>query len=82
MAAELRLDEGVGDGAETEERLEPAPEGDSELPFLVAENEAPVDDTGQATVAAEAFAPKACLSHGARPLLTCTVFGKGEISEN
>jgi hypothetical protein len=30
MAAELRLDEGVGDGAETEESLELAPEGDSE----------------------------------------------------
>ena len=58
----------VGDDTESEEGLELAHEGDSELPFLVAEDKAPVDDAGEAMVVAEAFAPDACLSHGVSQL--------------
>ena len=38
------------------------------LPFLVPEDELPVNDAGQTVVITEAGAPDACLSHGRRKL--------------
>ena len=48
-----------------EEGLELAHESDDELSFLVAEDEAPVNDARQTTVVAQPLTPDACLSHGA-----------------
>jgi len=49
---------------ESEKGFELAHEDDKMLPFLIPEDELPVNDPGQTVVVAEAGAPDACLSHG------------------
>jgi hypothetical protein len=54
----------VGDDTESEKGLKLAHEDNEMVPFLVSEDELPVNDTGWAVVIAEPFSPDACLSHG------------------